>query len=1230
MFLNPERVSMPDIDIDFCFERRSEVIDYVVQKYGADHVAQIITFGTMAARAAIRDVGRALSMPYGDVDRVAKLVPAELNITIEKALNDAAELKELYDQRAEVKKLIDTASALEGMPRHASTHAAGIVITPEPLTHYIPLYKASDGPVTTQFSMGTVEELGLLKMDMLGLRTLTVISDAIKAIAESTGHNLDIDKIPIDDKLTYEMLSRGEAAGVFQLESSGMRAILKELKPEVFEDIVALVALYRPGPLGSGMVEDFIKNKHGIKKTNYLHPKLEPILKDTYGVILYQEQVMRISSELAGFTLGEADMLRRAMGKKKPEIIAGLRTQFVEGAVKNGVDEDIAGQIFDLMEFFAGYGFNKCLTGDTKIVNYDGRIKTIKEIYETNDFCTVLTLDENLKLVEGKISAIHENGLKDVYRLRTRTGRIIKATSNHKFLSFQGWKPLKSFNKGEHVAVPRCLPLQSAKSMSEHELAVLAYVLSEGNTCHPHTFYYYTNSKEELDDYLHYLSQFRNARATVVERRDKYEVHVCNVKKGVKQFNEAKQFIINMGLQWKKAVDKFIPEEIFELNNNDIAFFLGKLWVGDGCIDTRNTQTYYATSSETLAYQIQHLLLRISIKSTVHIKSFKYRDSIRKGFTVNVTGYDSLQRFIDSIGCCFVGQREADLTKLVVNHPYINNSLPMTFARGSNDLIPYEIFSLLRKEIERKQGQKSLKDIARQIGISERNFWAVSKKIKKGYRRETLQHVADYLQSPELSRLSYSDILWDEIISVEPAGREMTYDLTVDGTHNFVANDIIVHNSHSAAYALVTYQTAYLKANYKHQFMAALLTSVKDNTDKVSAYIEECRRLGIEVLPPDVNESRESFTVAGSKIRFGLAAVKNVGLGAVESIIRSREKDGAFSDYSDFCRRLDTRVVNRRVLESLIKCGAFDSLGYRRAQLMAAVDSGLGLAQQSQRERENGQLSLLDFLDGSRDSVSIILPEVGEYPVDEMLALEKETLGLYISGHPLSQYRGVLNMLATVTAVEVPELPDNSEIVLGGLITGIKKTSTRRGDPMAILTVEDLTGSIEVVVYPRPYAQSRLALRIDEVVVVKGKSRENGEETKIIGEEITTLDSQLEGELHLKIKSANTPLLDQLQIIMSSFKGNSPVFLHFEDEKKVIKAGEEFYVDLSGQMIGRLEELLGKSRVKVKRKNNTLHTGLDQGKTHESGEPENAVTIADKKVGDKQVKKNEFFSILEL
>ncbi|MGB9825613.1 MAG: DNA polymerase III subunit alpha, partial [Desulfofundulus sp.] len=327
-FLNPERVSMPDVDVDLCFERRGEVINYITSKYGADRVAQIATFGTMAARAAIRDVGRALNMPYGEVDKIAKLVPAELHMTIERALSESVELKELYEQNPQVKKLIDTAALLEGMPRHASTHAAGVVITKEPLTHYLPLYKAADGPLTTQFAKDQVEELGLLKMDLLGLRTLTVIADTLKLIRENGGPEINIDEIPLDDPKTFDLLCRGEGSGVFQLESSGMRALLKELRPEVFEDIVALVALYRPGPLGSGMVEDFIKSKHGEKKVTYLDPRLEPILRDTYGVILYQEQVMRIASDLAGFTLGEADLLRRAMGKKKPEIIAGLRNQF--------------------------------------------------------------------------------------------------------------------------------------------------------------------------------------------------------------------------------------------------------------------------------------------------------------------------------------------------------------------------------------------------------------------------------------------------------------------------------------------------------------------------------------------------------------------------------------------------------------------------------------------------------------------------------------------------------------------------------------------------------------------------------------------------------------------------------------------------------------------------------------------------------------------------------------
>ncbi|QGG46669.1 DNA polymerase III subunit alpha [Heliorestis convoluta] len=368
-FLNPERVSMPDIDIDFDFERRGEVIEYVVQKYGTERVAQIITFGTMAARAAIRDVGRVLNLPLSEVDKVAKAIPAELGMTIEKALQISPELQKLKQNEA-VEKLIETAKALEGMPRHASTHAAGVVIAPTPLVDYLPVQRGSEEGATTQFAKDQVEEIGLLKVDILGLKTLTLLGDVVKKIAKSRGHHIELKKLPLDDEKTYHLLGRADSLGVFQLESAGLRAILKELKPTHFEDIVALVALYRPGPLQSGMVEDFIARKHLRKAVEYLHPALEPILQDTYGVILYQEQVMRIASDLAGFTLGEADMLRRAMGKKKPEVIAGLRRQFIEGAERNSISSETAGQIFDLMEYFAGYGFNKSHSAAYALIAY--------------------------------------------------------------------------------------------------------------------------------------------------------------------------------------------------------------------------------------------------------------------------------------------------------------------------------------------------------------------------------------------------------------------------------------------------------------------------------------------------------------------------------------------------------------------------------------------------------------------------------------------------------------------------------------------------------------------------------------------------------------------------------------------------------------------------------------------------------------------------------------------
>ncbi|HEX7713592.1 MAG TPA: DNA polymerase III subunit alpha, partial [Bacillota bacterium] len=358
-FLNPERISMPDIDIDFCFERRGEVIAYVRRRYGADRVAQIITFGTMAAKAAVRDVGRALGIAYGEVDRVAKLIPGALGITIADALQESAGLRELAAENPRISQLIGIASKVEGFPRHASTHAAGVVISGEPLTDYLPLGLSNEDEIITQFPMEDIEALGLLKMDFLGLRTLTVLRDTVALIEENRGIRVDIEGIPLDDPLTYRKLQEGDALGLFQLESSGIRRLLVRLKPERLDDLTALVALYRPGPLGSGMVDDFIKARHGQKTITYLHPTLEPILSETYGVILYQEQVMRIASTLGGFSLGEADLVRRAMGKKKPEVLASLKEKFLKGADRNGIASDTAAAIFELMEYFAGYGFNK-------------------------------------------------------------------------------------------------------------------------------------------------------------------------------------------------------------------------------------------------------------------------------------------------------------------------------------------------------------------------------------------------------------------------------------------------------------------------------------------------------------------------------------------------------------------------------------------------------------------------------------------------------------------------------------------------------------------------------------------------------------------------------------------------------------------------------------------------------------------------------------------------------
>ena len=763
-FLNPERVTMPDIDMDFCYENRGRVIDYVTRKYGVDHVSQIITFGTLAAKAVLRDVGRVLDIPLSEVNRIVKMVPNELGMTLDKALKMSKEFREEYEQNATVHRLVDFGKSLEGLVRHSSTHAAGVVISAAPVDDYVPVQHSKEGDLTTQYEKDLVEELGLLKMDFLGLRTLTVIGDAVKMIKKDHGIDLDINAIPLDDPETCRLLTEGDTAGVFQMESSGITNLVKELAPTHFEDMIPTVALYRPGPLGSGMVTDFIRRSHGETKVTYLHPLLEPILKDTYGVILYQEQVMQIASAMGGFTLGQADLLRRAMGKKKEKILVAQRKNFLAGTQKNHIPDDIANKVFDLMVYFAGYGFNK---------------------------------------------------------------------------------------------------------------------------------------------------------------------------------------------------------------------------------------------------------------------------------------------------------------------------------------------------------------------------------------------------------------------------------------------------SHSAAYAYIAWQTAYLKAHFRPEFMAATMTSVINDISKISYYIQECKRHGVPVLSPDVNASVYMFSVQGESIRFGLSGVKSVGQNAITEIVNKREQDGPYQSLEDFCSRVDFHLVNKRAMESLIKCGAMDSFGKHRSQLMSVLDQAMALGSLYQKERDSGQMGLFDMEEEKQVS-SLTYPAVPEYPIEMRLAMEKEYDGFYFSGHPLDAFHDVMDRLTPLSALygEHKEQYDGRVMEVGGLITARRQVLTKHKDTMAILTLEDYTHTISIVVFPKTYGRYGSLTATDLAVRITGRADINDENTQIVAERIAPLgEEKAEApiasahaaihtgamwqpgggtKLFIKIPAhlERTDLSSTIAGVLKKYPGTVKVYFHLMGSRKTILTNEQYWITPDEDLHRELQALL--------------------------------------------------------
>jgi DNA polymerase-3 subunit alpha len=1167
-FLNPDRVSMPDFDVDFSDVRRMEVVEYVRNKYGEEKVSQIATFGTMASKAAIKDAARVLESSYADADAVSKLIPVVFGKSrpIAQAMEEVPEIKQMYDNGAS--EFMDVAMALEGLTRHASVHAAGVIIAREPIQELAPVFRSGDGPIVCQYDMGSIEELGFLKMDFLGLRTLSFIEAAVRIIKSSRGIELNPDEFPLDDEKTFELLSRGEAAGVFQFESPGMVDTLRKLRPRRVQDLIAVSALYRPGPMEN--IPTYIRRHHQLETVTFnefpnAEQFLEPILRETYGIPVYQEQIMQIAQAVAGYTLGQADILRRAMGKKKVSEMEKQRKIFTEGAGRNTIPANEAGAIFDLLEKFANYGFNKCLIGETLIPDKHGNLVTIEKLYasnqsegkginplvENNGLLEVITQD-NFELTTSNAVSIMQNGVKPVYKLTTSLGKEIMATGNHPFLTLDGWKNLEELKPGDRIASPATLPIEGTQTWEHHKLVTLGWVLSEGNTCHPSGVYVHTNNQDMVDDVVQAAKQFENTQPTVKQRADRndvFDIYLGTGKRGSASGGKsgARAWLESLGIVGQNATQKEFPKEVFTLRNGDLAVILGRYWSGDGFIAAeQNFTPYAATSSLQLAKQLQHLLLRFGVVSRVTEKTFIYKEG-RTGYTVHVVGRRSVENFVKHIAPHMVGRdRQLGCLRDYLAHTPANLE--------SIDTLPPEIKHWVKEEKD-KSGL-TWNEIEEQSGVCVKELYGDLKPHKKGFRRETIRKLATFFDSDRLRQAYSEDIFWESVVNTHAAGEQMTYDLEVSRTHNFVANDIIVHNSHSAAYGVLSYQTAYLKTHYPVEFAAALLTVERANSDKVAQYVNDARHLGIPVLSPDVNESLSDFTPVGDVVRFGLYGIKNVGDAAVEHILDERNKRGKFKDIWDFCERIDMSVVNKRALEHLIKAGAFDQLG-KRDVLLANLEQAMKWGAGSRANAAQGQMGLF----GAEEIKPPALEPTEPLTKLQILKLEKDALGLYISSHPMQSYPGLAEAAScTVEGVEAwykEQIKDNFggriKVALAGLMQSVVKKPTKSGKMMARFVIADETGGREVVAFSRTYDEISPLLANDVPVVLICEPKQNGETFDLMADRLIRWDNRGQlpemAVLEFDLSSINHLQLNDLRSYLDEYTGIVPVQLKVNGEQ---------------------------------------------------------------------------------
>ena len=1048
-FLNPERVSMPDIDIDFDDRGRTAVIDYVVQKYGRKNVCQIITFGTMGARSVIRDVARVLGIPLSEVDRIAKMIPEGPKVTLASAMESVKEFGALKkDSREPIRKLMQYAEALEGSARHTGVHPAGVIIAPGAVSEYVPVASTKnkgDQVLTTQYDGNWVERFGLLKMDLLGLSTLTVLKDAIALIKENHGVNIDLDALPLDDGKTFELFQRGDTTGVFQFESPGMREWIAKLKPTGIDDLIAMNALYRPGPMD--LVPNYIRRKHGQEKITYPHPMLKPVLEKTYGIPVYQEQVMEMAQVMGGYTLGGADLLRRAMGKKKKKEMKAQRAVFVEGARRREVDARTANEAFDMMAKFAGYGFNKCLSGGAELLHAEtGERTTLESLFSSGSASFVVhALGADEKLRPRRVTDVVWNGHKMIHQVSTLLGKKISATAEHRFLTPEGWKQLEALREGDRIAAPRALVAAADRSWSADHL------LREADRI-----------------------------ALSCSRR-----HAEPLRAGV-----------SAGRAWGERAPAPIgvTEAIFGLRDSDIALFLGRLWTRGG-----QAGPLLTTSSERLAHDVQTLLLRLRIVA-----------EIREG--------------VDAWSV----RPEGAMASLL----------------STSDMAP-----------------------------------------------------AGGDGAPQ------TDVFWDTVMEITYAGRADTYDLTLEGDHNFVADGLIVHNSHSAAYSLIAYHTAYLKANYAAEFMAAALTNVISDSKKLTTMLEEARKRHVDLLPPSINHSHGAFTVENGKIRFGLGSIKGVGSGAADVIVQAREKHGPAKTLFGLMKTLDIRAVGKRTLENLARVGALDDLEGHRAQLVKAIEPATQYALRWQADEKAGQISL--FGDSSVSGVSDEphLPVTDPWPTSRLLTEERELAGFYVSGHPLDDFRPEAASFSTAglgdASLLSPKEADTGQNghdrarprhVFCGIITEVHQRTTKKGDPIVYATLEDFTGQREMICFSSILGKVQNYLNVDEIVLVRGELEFRGSGFKILTRDVVPMwkvREQMVRAIVVRIDASSVSLttIERFRELCDDNRGGCHLFFDLVDpqlpEGRQRLRSRTFVVDPTPELMRGVARLFGVDNISV-------------------------------------------------